>query len=343
MINIKKLNKISNKFSKKLPNLQIQISSPNLDSDFVFSSSKPDQVFHSASVGKLATAIVIIKAIEQNRIDWETKVIDLLNEEVYKGLFISLDMVTISHLLSHTSGVNDYFEGILSNGKNILEDLIANPTHLYTPIELLNLTRYHQKPIGNPGEKFLYSDTGFVLLGMIAETVFKKPFHIVLREELFALLEMNDTGLCFYDEAFEAQNLAPVIIKKIDIHTYQSLSVDYAGGGLYTTTSDLTKLIQAVKNLTVISKESYLKMCSFNNRFEKGLHYGLGLMEVHFEEFFFLLKGLPRLQGHLGVLGVHAWFDKSTDTTYIINVGDIKKMVPSFQLLIQLVQVMNRS
>jgi len=339
MDKFKKLEKIAKKFSKKLPNLQIQIKSDELESDFVYSSTDLNQQFHSASVGKLVTSIVIIQAIENEKLDWDTRISSVLEKEIYEGLFTKPNDVTVSHLLSHTSGVNDYFEGILDNGENILDDLIKDPNHLYTPKELLNLSRNHQKPIANPGEKFLYSDTGFVLLGLIAEKIYGKSLHTILKEQVFLPLEMKNTGLCFYDEDFLASNLAPVIVSKIDIHTYQSLSVDYAGGGLYTTTDDLTKLLKALHSLTIITKDSYQQIATFEHHFQKGMIYGMGIMELHFEEFFFLLKGLPRLQGHLGVLGVHAWFDPTTGNTYVINIGDIRKMVQSFKLLIQLVQI----
>jgi len=66
------------------------------------------------------------------------------------------------------------------------------------------------------------------------------------------------------------------------------------------------------------------------------------LMQIHFEEFFFLLKSLPRLQGHLGVTGVHAWFNPNNKDSFVLNVGNTKDMVKSFKLLIMIVQLVAR-
>jgi len=84
-------------------------------------------------------------------------------------------------------------------------------------------------------------------------------------------------------------------------------------------------------------------LATFKHHFNAGMFYGLGLMELRFEKFFFLLKGLPRFYGHLGVLGVHAWVDPNTGNTIIINVSDMSKMVSSFNLLISCVMAITQS
>jgi D-alanyl-D-alanine carboxypeptidase len=66
------------------------------------------------------------------------------------------------------------------------------------------------------------------------------------------------------------------------------------------------------------------------------------MMQIHFEEFFFLLKSLPRLQGHLGVTGVHAWYDPATKSIFVLNVGNTKDMTKSFKLLIKIVQLVQQ-
>ena len=139
-----------------------------------------------------------------------------------------------------------------------------------------------------------------------------------------------------YDSIAKQDHLAPVIVKKKDIRLYKSLSIDFAGGGLITTLEDLSKLVNGLTNRQFISQSSFDKMATFEHHFNAGMFYGLGLMELRFEKFFFLLKGLPRYYGHLGVLGVHAWVDPKTGDTIIINVSDMNKMVASFNLLISL-------
>lgn len=343
-----KLQNIIHKVSKKFPHLQVYIKSNTLNQPLIYSPKGPTQPFHSASVGKLATAYVVIRLIERQLLSFDTPITTILDAKILDNLFVFEDVdyrsrVTIFHLLGHTSGINDYFAGITNDKKSILDKVLQEPDHFFTPKELLRYTTTKQKAVGKPSDQFLYSDTGYILLGLIIEKIAKKPFFEVLREEVFNPLGMKDTGLIGYDPIAKQERLAPVIVKKQDIRLYKSLSIDFSGGGLLTTLEDLSKLVNGLTNRQFISQLSFQKMATFTNHFNAGMFYGLGLMELRFEKFFFLLKGLPRFYGHLGVLGVHAWVNPVTGDTIIINVSDMSKMVASFNLLISLVMEINKS
>jgi D-alanyl-D-alanine carboxypeptidase len=245
-------------------------------------------------------------------------------------------------LLGHTSGVNDYFEGKAKGRKPLIELALRDRTHRFTVDEMIDFTKLHQTAVGIPGQRFYYSDTGFLILGLIAEVVWKRPLHQVFRDLIFNPLDMKDTGLCFFDPSFQASSLAPVVVNHVELSQAESLSVDWAGGGLYTSTSDLAKLLKAIVSGRLIEPSTFAKMASFAHPFRAGMVYGLGLMEMRFERLFFLLKGLPRLIGHTGILGVHAWIDPLTMDVYVLNVGDASKISATFQLLIQLIMTLQK-
>lgn len=204
---------------------------------------------------------------------------------------------------------------------------------------MLDYTRNRQRAIARPGEKFFYSDTGYILLGLIVEAVFRMPFHQALGTHIFTPSGMHETDLCFYSKGFDQNALAPLYINGVDIHLFNSLSCDFSGGGLSTTANDLLKFLDHLQNQHYISQQSLDQMASFNHRYRQGLYYGIGMMQVRFEEFFFLLKNLPRLQGHLGVTGVHAWYDPATKASFVLNVGNTKDMAKSFKLIIKILQL----
>lgn len=325
--------------------LQFEVSVPSLDFAYAYSSLAPRQAFHSASVGKLMTATLVFMAVERGLASLDTPVASLLPGGLLEGLFLPDPTgagPTIGQLAGHTSGVNDYFEGVTRNRRSFVDEVLSTPDRLFTPAELVGFTREHQRPAGMPGERFLYSDTGYVLLGLVVEHLFDMPFHRALREFLFDPLEMKDTGLCFHDERFDPARLAPAVIRRKDIHLYRSLSCDFSGGGLVTTTRDLTLFLKALKEGRILSERSMRAMTRFEHSFRPGMLYGLGMMELRFEQFFFLLKGMPRLRGHLGVLGVHAWYHPADGDTYVLNVGSADDMVASFRLLIRIVQLIER-
>lgn len=334
--------------SRKTKTLQFAMRLPALNVDYRYSSTTPGQHFHSASVGKLMTAVLILKAVDDGLITLDTPISMILKQPILDGLFVysSHDYqqnVTIEHLLRHTSGINDYFESKTFDGALFVDDVIKHPDTFWTPKDLLDYTRNRQIPIGTPGNQFFYSDTGYILLGLIVEAVFKMPFHQALDTHIFQPAHMSETTLCFYSNRFNQNALAPLYINGTDVHLFQSLSCDFSGGGLSTTADDLILFLDALRQFHLISEESVGKMAQFTNPYRQGMVYGLGMMQLRFEQFFFLLKGLPRLQGHLGVTGVHAWYDPDSGSCYVINVGNTKDMVMSFKLLIKIIQLVKQA
>lgn len=339
--------KILQKAANKLKTLQFGMRVPELGVDYAFSSTTPNQRFHSASVGKLCTAVLIFQAIEQGFIALDTPVRSILDEGMLDGLYVYggkdyQSEVTVEHLLGHTSGIQDYFEGKTLDGTSFIREVIRQPEKIWTPKELIDYTRTKQQAVGAPGQKYLYSDTGYILLGLIIESHFGMPFADALRERIFKPAGMTDTCLCFYSDDFDSQLLAPLYIKGVDLRYSNALSCDFSGGGLSTTISDLLRFLDHLQHFRLISEQSAAKMARFEHRFHNGMIYGLGMMQLRFEQLFFLLRNMPRLQGHLGVTGVHAWYDPATQASYVLNVGNVKDMSKSFRLLIQILQIVQR-
>lgn len=342
-----KIDNLVKKYAKKTRTLQVEFDIPSLDINYTYSSTKTDQKYHSASVGKVFAATLVLKAIEDMDVDLTTKIHTILDNKLLDELFVyeGFDYqkhVTIRHLLSHTSGVNDYFDGKFNDGSKFLDKLFENKDRFFTPQELIDMTRNNQSAIGSPGKKYLYSDTGYLLIGLIIEKLYKMPYDQVLETYIFKPLKMNDTSLSWYSKSFDAKELAPLIFKGQDVRLFKALSCDFSGGGLSTTTRDLTKFLKAFFKHEIISESSLEKMRSFEHVFHAGMYYGLGLIEIRFDKLFFLLKGYQRLQGGLGVSGAHAWCDDETMDTYVINMGDVKKMSSSFQLLIKVVSIIKK-
>ena len=137
--------------------------------------------FYIASIGKTFTAVLVAKLQESGKLTFNDKISNYLSPEVLKGLFVynGIDYqseVTIQQLLGHTSGVADYWEDPVVSGKPMQELVLADTNHLWTPLELVSFSRDNQKAFNKPGAAFHYSDTGYVLLGLIIEKVTGKSF-----------------------------------------------------------------------------------------------------------------------------------------------------------------------
>lgn len=337
-----RVEKLLNKHAGKTKTLQFAMNVPGLG--IHYSYGERAQRFHSASVGKLMTAVMIFQAIEQGLIGLDSPVSGILPPGTLDQLFSqdgSDDQheVTIRQLLCHTSGINDYFEGTTLDGRRFADEIVRHPDTFWTPAALLDYTRTHQRPVGAPGRQFLYSDTGYILLGLCVEALHGMPFHEALENLILAPFGMKDTCLCFYSSDFDSARLAPLYLDGTDIRAYRSLSCDFSGGGLSTTAADLMLFLEHLHQHRLIGPSSLQEMAQFHRTFRKGIAYGTGMMQLRFEQFFFLLKHLPRLQGHLGFTGVHAWYDPQTKSSFVMNVGNNKDMVRSFKLLIGIVQI----
>jgi D-alanyl-D-alanine carboxypeptidase len=342
-----RINTMLGKAAKKSKTLQFAMHIPAPDINYAYSSTVPDQRFHSASVGKLMTATLIFMAIEQGKLSLDRTIQTILEPRTLDRLFVFKGQdyqneITVGHLLGHLSGINDYFDSRTFDGSLFVDDFLKNPDTFWKPGDLLDFTRNRQSAVASPGQKFFYSDTGYILLGLIVETIYQMQFHKVLDTYIFNPAGMQETTLCFYGAGFDQKALAPLYINGVDVRLFTSLSCDFSGGGLSTTATDLLKFLDHLQNFRCLSQRSLDKMANFSCRYRRGLYYGLGMMEVRFGEFFFLLKTLPRLRGHLGVTGVHAWYDPVSKATYALNVGNTKDMAMSFRLLIGILQLVQR-
>ncbi len=329
--------------------IQIKISSLKLGFDYNYPEDSINQPYHIASIGKVFTATLMERLVEKGQLAVQDLISKHLSATTLERLFVYQDhdyagQVTIEQLLGHTSGIADYFEGGTSGGNSFLNYVLLHPQVRWTPQKLLDYSRENQSARGIPGKVFNYSDTGYILLGLIIEKVTGKSFAKNLEDEFFSPLEMRDSYLMFYNEPLNTpkKTIDKIWFNDVEISGFESLSCDWAGGGIVSTTSDLLKFNQALRGgkLVKISTLECMDVCE--HKFQPGIYYGLGMMEIRFKEFFFLLGNLPRIKGHIGILSTHLFFDPSTETHIIMNFGSNTYMVDSFKALIEIENTLQR-
>ena len=208
--------------------------------------------FASASAGKVFTAVGILQLIEQGKIDFDDTLEKCLDIELYD---IDKD-VTIKQLLTHTSGVPDYFdESIMEE----YEDLwIDYPNYkIRHNCDLLPL--FIKKPMMySKGEKFQYNNSGYVLLAMIIENMTGMYFDEYLKTNVFDVCDMKSTG--YYELDKLPAKCANNYIYCADTNEYRTniFSVDAKGtgaGGAFITVTDVIKFWTNLLEGKLISKE----------------------------------------------------------------------------------------
>ena len=314
------------------------------------SSDQPavaDSPYHAASVGKTMCATVLGMLVDEGRIGYDDTVTAWLDADVLAGLFVIdgtdyRDQVTLRHLLSHTSGIADYFEGPVMRGPSMLEVISSDPDRLFTPEELIAFTRDNQEPVGKPGQQFYYSDTGYILLGLILEAIEGKPYADILEARIFEPLGMKDSYLMFYNDNGEPADILGIYIDGIDYSARNALSIDWSGGGVVTTMKDLLTFMTALEDGELLSDEVYSQMTDFTHRYDKGIYYGMGMMYFDFSELSFLLGSMTDVYGGVGATGTYALYDRDKDTWFIANFGSLDFTEKAIEELVKIRMIYDR-
>jgi len=153
-----------------------------------------DSAFQIGSNTKMMTAAMIYQLQEEGRLSTTDKVTKWLPSLVDK--FSNLDKITIEMLLSHTSGLKDYFDN--DTGTGAIKDGVKNKSILvrgYKPLELIMAA--DPKPLFEPAEsgKWSYSNTGFIMLGLIIEKVTGTSYEQNLAKRVIRPLRLKRTYL----------------------------------------------------------------------------------------------------------------------------------------------------
>jgi len=206
---------------------------------------KTTDAFRVASITKSFTAAVIWRLVEDGKLGIDDRISKYLPAELIGRIHVLNgtsygDRITIRQLLCHCSGVYDY-----ATDKGVLRFMFAHPEKHWTPQELIDLALRSGKPYFPPGQGQHYSDTGYLLLGLIIEQVTQKPLAQVFREMIYVPLGLHDT----YLEARESAVGPPLshnYVGYLDEHDYDPTLDAYASGGQVSTTTDLAKFISGV-------------------------------------------------------------------------------------------------
>jgi D-alanyl-D-alanine carboxypeptidase len=330
--------------SPQLAQTQMLVVAPNLQFSSQFGTEKP---FHIASVGKLFTTVLIAQLIETGKLKWESKITALLPKETLNKLFVVGNVdhqanITLEQLLKHTSGIADYFSDPIQNSKPLIEQIVLEPQKTWTPQDLLEVTQTRQQALYPPETQFHYSDTGYILLGLIIEAIYQQPFETVVHQRIFEPLGMTQSYFPFRTQPKQGTaQLSRVWINGTDLSQSPALTVDWAGGGIASTTTDLLKFAQALNQAKLLKLQSLEYLSQPLNRFEQVIRYGRGMMRLKFADFFPLLQ-FPDMIGHMGVLGTQLMYNPNSKTTIIISLGSTGHMQDSVQLLIETLGILGR-
>lgn len=203
-----------------------------------------DTKFRIGSLTKQFTAMAILILQEQG----------LLNVSDYINLYIpncpdSWKEITIHQLLTHSSGIPN-----LTSFPEYSEIMIKK----HTPLQTISL--FINKPLKfKPGERFSYSNSGYIVLGFIIETISNIKYEDFLYENIFKKIGMENTGYDHNEQVLK--NRANGYINSGTINAqYIDMSVPHAAGALFSTVEDLYLWDRALYTEEIVKTESLKSM-----------------------------------------------------------------------------------
>jgi len=213
-----------------------------------------DTRFDTASVTKLFTAVVVLQLIDQDRLAFDTPVLDFLGLE---SPTISRQ-VNVFHLLTHTSGIGDDCD---EEAGEVYEDLWEDEGQLFVTETADFLPQFIDKPANfPPGQGCRYCNCSFVLLGLVIEKITDIPYREYVQENVFDRAGMTSSGFFRLDRAHEniAEGCDPLHDDAGQItgwkkNIYSFPPVGSPDSGAYVTARDLHRFLRCVQAGELVS------------------------------------------------------------------------------------------
>ncbi len=292
----------------------------------------PDGTFRIASVTKTFTAGTILRLYEEGKLDLEdplsstgvsSTILDVLRGDGY-----NVDAINIRQLLNHTSGIADYADSEGGTQAGAFSAAVASdPARVWTPLEQIEFAAMQFDPLSRPGVEFHYSDTGYVLLGQIIEAKTGMTYAKAMR----TLLNFDKLGLdSTYVELVEkpGDSAGPRVTQyfgKTRVNDLSATTDLFGGGGLVSSTHDLTAFFGALSNGGVFTFDDTFKLMTEITAPGTMSMEGMGIYS-------FDLQG-QRCWTHSGFWGVEAYTCPSLDLTVALSATQASTSVDSKALL----------
>lgn len=312
------------------------------DNTFSWSGSggniKEENQYFIASTTKLYITAVVLRLRADGLLQLEDKISKYISKDIisgihiYKGIDYSSD-ITLGQIMSHTSGLPDYFQQKRESGKSLLSEITAGHDQHWTFEKVMDEVR-KMKPKFKPGEKgkALYSDTNYQILGRTIEIITGKKINTVLKEFIFDTLHLKNTYV--YEDSNDRTPVS-LYYKTQPLHIPLAMTSFGPDGGIVSTAKETMVFLKAFFNGKLFPKE-YLDELKIWNKIFFPLEYGIGLSRFKLPRILSPFKPIPEIIGHSGLSGAFAYYCPEKDLYITGTVNQIAKPNLPYGLMIKL-------
>lgn len=288
-----------------------------------------------ASIDKLINAALLLQLVEQGSVNLNTSISKYLPSTTVSKLHVLkgrdyTPQITVLNLLQHTSGLADWYEDYPSKGKSLVDDIISNGDRDLPLDEILTYVREKLTPNFPPHSessdkvKTRYSDTNFMLICAIIESVTGKSLEQLHHDKIYGPLQMNQTWL--WNRTEPEVPVGSHLPLKASGALLEIPKLIRSVWGVYSTSSDQIKLLKGLYTGIVFKREETARMMFSNwNTFgfptDKAairlpgwpIAYGMGSMHFKLPKLFTLGRDVPFVIGHTGSTGCWLFYAPDVD------------------------------
>ncbi|HMQ08808.1 MAG TPA: serine hydrolase domain-containing protein [Saprospiraceae bacterium] len=200
---------------------------------------RTDHVLATGSITKQFTAVAILKLVQEGKLKLHDDVRKYVPELETFG-----KIITIEQVLTHTSGLPNFVD---------LDDFDAFAIRELSPLEIVLLTK-GQSLLFEPGTEYAYSDSGYILLGLIIERQSNMSYAAYLESNIFRPAGMNNTWYVDTERIIPNRVKGYSVVNDVVVHTaYIHMSIPHAAGAIFASAGDLLIWSNALKNGEIIS------------------------------------------------------------------------------------------
>ncbi|MEM7687568.1 MAG: alpha/beta fold hydrolase [Pseudomonadota bacterium] len=273
-----------------------------------------DEPFRIASQTKTFTAAAALRLVEDGKVNLDGPIEPYLSDltiSVLRQGGYDPQLITLRQLLNHTSGMPDY-----AMDRAYIQEALGNPLRQWTRDEQIAWGTNRMAKLGQPGEAYHYSDTGYVIAGEIIERQSGMDQAPAFRELLkFSKLGLDETWFETLEDVPEAAGVRARQYANGQDVTDANPSFDlYGGGGLVSTHEDLSAFYRALFEGNVFDNDETLTLMleiADTNRQPSGDGYGLGIVRA-------TIDGVV-CWGHAGFFGSSTFHCPDADLTVTSN------------------------
>lgn len=222
----------------------------------------PDDTFRIGSITKVFTSALVMTLVDEGLVELDAPASDYVTR-----VAVPVD-VTVRDLLQHTSGIANY-----TDAPDFFPTTFSDPARAWTPKSVFAVVE-DDEPLFEPGTRFSYSNTNYLILGLLVEEVTGRDYAAEVRARIIDPLGLHSTYLAGAEEGpapFTAYTSVSGTLKPIDFDYTSIATGAWAAGAIVSSPGDLHTLFVALFDGQIVSASSLAAMTANEE-------YGLGIV-----------------------------------------------------------------